>query len=170
MTSTISADSDDVYSDPGTLEVLHFRVQETLACLDLSHVSRVFSLMSLKYIPGSPPFVAGLMNLHGKSVSVIDLGMFLGLPQPQPYAIDTPVVLCSDGQREVGLLIDEIYGVEAVLKDDLQMQRALHGSDESRLDAVINTHRGLSLLLDVENLLQAQIYGNEFSSTEGHES
>jgi len=134
------------------LSVLQFTVLGALCCVDLTRVNKVFPLVALKAVPSAPPYVAGVMNLHGRAVPVIDLAMRLSLPNTQPYTLDTPIVLVAAGAREYGLIVQEILEVETLKVTQVSAEKLFAAEVPSFVNA-INTARGLSLLIDVERLL-----------------
>jgi chemotaxis signal transduction protein len=60
-------------------------------------------------IPGAPPRVAGMMNLGGAILAVLDLGVLLGLPPTPPAGGAVVVVPGPDGR--FGLLVERVLGV-----------------------------------------------------------
>jgi len=137
--------------------VLHFVTADSQFCLPLEHVIKVVPIVLFQYIPEAPAYLRGLITLGGKSVPVIDLAVRMGENNPHHYTIDTPVVLCTDGRKQVGLIVDEVIGVETADEKDLQMRPLFKKEHEPALKAVINTTRGLSLLLDVGNVLDIDL-------------
>lgn len=90
-----------------------FRVAAERYALPLGAVREV--------VPPQPPFarvprssdaVAGVMNLRGRVVAVVDLAALVGLP-PQSLAAGTGQVLILDhGKRALAFLIGGVLGVE----------------------------------------------------------
>jgi purine-binding chemotaxis protein CheW len=63
-------------------------------------------------VPRAPPAVTGVMNLRGRVVTVVELGQLLGLPDgPTPPG---RVMLLDRGRRDLGLLVTDVEGIEAV--------------------------------------------------------
>jgi purine-binding chemotaxis protein CheW len=63
-------------------------------------------------VPGTPAHIAGVLNVRGEIVSVLDLAAVLGLSGPRS---ETAHVLLADGpEGQVGLLVDEVLGVHEV--------------------------------------------------------
>ena len=134
------------------LRVLHFMVKNIQYCLNIEHVECGMFLMALQTVPGGPADLAGLMNLHGKSVPVLDVTIRAGLTPDQPYDTDTSMLLCAYRDSLVGLIVTKIIGVE----DAGGFSRKFGAVAESTtlpVTGVINTERGLSLLLDIKPLL-----------------
>jgi purine-binding chemotaxis protein CheW len=77
--------------------------------LTLRPVTRVFL---------TPPWLAGIMNLRGDVVPVIDLGRFLGLAATTP-SDDGRIVLVQRGAARAGLLVDSLAELRVVDADAL---------------------------------------------------
>jgi purine-binding chemotaxis protein CheW len=63
-------------------------------------------------VPRAPAAVSGVMNLRGRVVTVVELRQLLGLPEgPSPNG---RVLLLERGRRDLGLLVTDVEGIEAV--------------------------------------------------------
>ncbi len=100
-----------------TLEVIEFRVgAQRLAC-EAAWIKEVFRLPRLVGVPGAPPFIAGVVNLRGRIVSVVDLRRFLGLENQaeEPGA----VLLLAGAGMEFGLLAGRVEEARPILRREL---------------------------------------------------
>lgn len=88
-----------------------FRVGTGRYALPLSAVREVVVTPELvTRIPRTGPAVTGVINLRGRVVTVVDLRLLLGLPEPTAPA---PKVLVLDrGRRDLGLGVSEVEGIE----------------------------------------------------------
>lgn len=103
--------------------LLHGLVNKTRVCLDIKWIKKILPLVQLEMMPNSPDYVVGLLNLANQSIPVIDLGALLHLNRTSLYTLNTPILLCSDGINDVGLLIDSVLTLEAseaIFPDDAQ--------------------------------------------------
>jgi purine-binding chemotaxis protein CheW len=89
-------------------EQLHvvFRVGDTEYAISAGEVSMMETWEGATRVPGAPPFVAGLVQVRGDVVPVIDLRARFGLPPAEP-SLDTRVLVVGDGARRVGLKVDQ---------------------------------------------------------------
>lgn len=150
------ASKDEQAAQSKTWDLLQFTVQKVHCCVHLNDVERVLLLMTLQPIPAGPDYLAGLLNLHGISVPVIDTGIRIGLDMPEKYDENTPVLLCANDERRLGLIVTEVAGVESVSKDDLQMRSDFDGI-KAPLIAVIETEQRLSLMLDLPAIMEIDL-------------
>ena len=105
------------------MKVLVFTIGTDRYGLPLRAVSRVLPVMAMKQIPGAPDFVAGLMDLHGMPVPVLDVSRLAGVAVEQIW-LDSRIVLIDfvvddTGQRQLGLLVEHVVGIDDVAEATL---------------------------------------------------
>jgi purine-binding chemotaxis protein CheW len=72
-------------------------------------------------IPRSPPEALGVMNVRGRIVTVVDFARLLALPRTVEAGMPRVIVL-EARKRDLGLLVDEVVGIEV-----LERERAVAG-------------------------------------------
>jgi purine-binding chemotaxis protein CheW len=82
-----------------------FKVAGSEYVLPAADVLQMESFTGATRVPGTPPYVAGLVQVRGRVVPVVDLRARFGLPAAEPV-LDTRVVVVQQGERVVGLLVD----------------------------------------------------------------
>lgn len=132
---------------------LCIRVAGMIFCMDLEYVERVLTLVLLQPVPQGPDYLAGVMNLQGRNIPVIDLGTRLGLTDLPAHTADTPLIVCKHEGREIGLIVSEVFGVEPVRHEAVQMTDEF-GQSHTHFWASLNTSHGLALLLDTKLTLE----------------
>lgn len=87
--------------------------EEVFAC----HVNKLLHILEIPYItdiPGSPPYMRGIINLRGKVLPVIDTKIKLGMP-PTEFTKDTCIVVMDinldNDSLLVGVLVDSVQEV-----------------------------------------------------------
>ena len=108
-------------------DVLEFRLGEERYALDAAIVRDVRPLKHLTALPCTPAFVAGLVNVRGRVVLVIDLKRFLDM-RTQGLTDHHHVVLVGRDALEIGLLADTVEGVRTIDLDALQPPPATAGA------------------------------------------
>lgn len=88
-----------------------FRVSDRNLALPVSHVREILRLAEITGVPNAPAPVAGVMNLRGHVLPVVDTHTLLGLPSA--LATDqSRVLICMLDNRSVGLIVDQVAGLE----------------------------------------------------------
>ncbi len=91
-------------------QVVTFRVGRQSYALPLEAVLQVVRLPALTLVPGAPPTLAGLLNLRGSFVPVIDGRALLG--EPPAVGLESQIVVIGAGAAPaVSLLVDEVDAV-----------------------------------------------------------
>lgn len=97
------------------MQFLVFHLGADRYALATGAVLQVLPLLELKRLPRAPEYVAGLMNLQGAPVPVIDLCM-LAVGAPCRPHFDTRIIVtdyaAADGARHrLGLMAERVTGV-----------------------------------------------------------
>jgi purine-binding chemotaxis protein CheW len=82
-----------------------FSVGEAVYALPASTVIQMESFTGATPVPGSPPYVAGLVQVRGAVIPVIDLRSRFGLP-PIARELEARMVVVEREGRKVALLAD----------------------------------------------------------------
>jgi chemotaxis signal transduction protein len=96
---------------------------------------------------------------------VIDLAFRLGLSRDAPYRLDTPILLCKDEQKTIGLIVDKVIGLETVTKENLQLQNDFN-QNHSIFKASILSKNEMFFLLDITTLFAISVMSIKISYAE----
>ena len=83
-----------------------FSVGEADFAIGAKHVAVMESYDGATPVPGGPPYVAGLVNIRGNTIPVIDLRRRFGMAAATERSLDQRVVVVELRGRQVGLLVD----------------------------------------------------------------
>lgn len=145
------------------MKVLVFHIGADRYGLPLRQVRRVLPLLELKGMPLAPDSVAGLLNLHGDPVPVIDLSRISG-GAPSRQHFDTRIVVADYTAPEgtvhaLGLMAERVQGVQDVSAQDL----APSGVQAAPfLGQVAGDAKGMVQLVEVNDLLPAELRARLF--------
>jgi purine-binding chemotaxis protein CheW len=101
------------------IELLCFTLGEEVYAVETEHVGVVLPLPHFTPLPGTPPFVLGIVSVRGHVVSVLDLRVFFELPI-EGLSDKNYLVVLRNQDMEFGLLADRIQGIVQMPRDDLQ--------------------------------------------------
>jgi purine-binding chemotaxis protein CheW len=142
------APGEDQHED--NLEVLMFALGPELYAVPATQVHEVRPLGWLTRLPGMPAFLAGLINVRGRIVPVVDLRPLLGIASDDGPCMS--VVLAAHRGGAVGLLVTDRPTVRLLRVADLAEPPPgpLAGIDHSCVRGITPD---LTILLDAERLL-----------------
>lgn len=121
--------------------------------LDITRIKEIVRVPRLTRVPKAPAHVAGMTNLRGHIIPVLDTRLRLGMPPREPDAASRVVVV--QGQTgDVGLLVDGVAEILRLPAANFTMADELRTSAASRSVAGIGRLGDtLLLLLDLDEVL-----------------
>jgi purine-binding chemotaxis protein CheW len=130
-----------------------FFVRHTLCALDAAGVQEVIRLGPVTPVPYAPEEVVGIVNLRGRIVTIVDLGLRLGFSRAVA-GTDSRVFIIEDRNEFIGLLVDRVDEVVEVEKDDWQAPPANVNAAQARFfRGVCRTRGRVITLLDSSQIL-----------------
>jgi purine-binding chemotaxis protein CheW len=93
------------------MQYLTFTIAGQTCAVEIENVRSVLEHEELTAIPGSPEYVAGLLNLRGEAVPVVDVRRKLKLASPEGASASGIIVLALPSGRLVGALVDSVCEV-----------------------------------------------------------
>lgn len=95
------------------LLVVEFVLIPEKYCIDSCFVTEVLPVKEITFIPGTPDFVVGVMNMRGKIISVVNIRNFFNLRDKGISELNRIIVL-NHNQMEFGILADLITGTREI--------------------------------------------------------
>jgi purine-binding chemotaxis protein CheW len=96
-----------------SLDIIEFRLASETYGIASAFIREVYLLKDFTPLPGTPPFVLGIINVRGQIFSVIDLKKFFNLPESGLGELNQVIIL-RDNRMEFGILADDILGTYAI--------------------------------------------------------
>ena len=119
-TSTPAA-ADDADDTAREIQVLEFELGGETYCVEIGYVSEIVDRGSVTSVPNAPEFVEGVMDLRGRTTSIVDPKTLLNVgTQGEARRI---VIFDADSFEDdaaVGWLVDAVHQVDRVSIDDVE--------------------------------------------------
>ena len=134
-----------------------FRVGSAEYAVNAEHVLHLESFTEATHVPGAPAFVAGLVQVRGKLVPVVDLRTRFGLGAVE-RTLDNRVIVVKVGTRVAGLLVDSAR--EVVRLDEASFEPPpdlLDNQASGFVKAVATQAKRLLLVVDVPRLIGEEV-------------
>ena len=96
-----------------------FKVDDANYAMSADVVLQMETYTGATTVPGAPPFVAGIIQLRGRVIPVVDLRARFGLP-PRATTLETRVVVGELNDRTVALVADSAREVIRLLPSQLK--------------------------------------------------
>ena len=131
----------------GDLHVV-FKVADAEYALPASAVLHMESFTGATKVPGTAPYVAGLVQIRGRVVPVLDMRARFGLPAGI-QTLDSRVVVAQQQERTVGLLVDSAREVVRIEPDKFKAPpEVVSQNTQGFVKAVAQAGQRLVMLLD----------------------
>ncbi len=152
-------------SDAGVVRLLVFRVGRLVCAAEAERVREILPRLDTTRIPGAPSVVAGLVNVRGTLLTVVEGWRALRQPEPPAGAGGTTVLLevagasggaggvGGGGKKVLGFTVDEVVDLLSVGGEALEQRQALPGIDPTLVRAVGRRAGQLFVVLDTDALL-----------------
>ncbi len=155
-------------SEATLVRLLVFRVGNLVCAAEVDAVREILPRLPTTRIPGAPPVVAGLANVRGTLVTVVEGWRALAQPAPAQGAGGTTILLevgpaaaaatpaqgGAGARKLIGFTVDEVMDMLTVGEGTLEQGRALAGVDPTLVRAVGRRSGGdVFVVLDVAALL-----------------
>lgn len=128
--------------------------------LEILRVQEIVGLLPVTRIPRLPELIAGVVNLRGRVIPVVDLRLAFGLPRAEMTDRTCIIVVRierADGTPAViGTIVDEVSDVANLVHDDIEDTPEFGAAvDTSFIKGVARVDERVVLLLDIDRALSS---------------
>ena len=102
-----------------TLTVLQIMLGEETYGLPVNDLRAVYEDVIVVPVPGTPPFVAGIANVRGRILPVLDLPVLLGVPDQAATLGTRALVVANRDAMTVALAIEAVGEIVAVAGQEI---------------------------------------------------
>ncbi|HEY1955063.1 MAG TPA: chemotaxis protein CheW [Polyangiaceae bacterium] len=125
-----------------------FKVSDTEYALSAETVLQMESYAGATAVPGAAPYIAGIVQIRGKIVPIVDLRVRFG-GTPTPIVLDNRVIVGQQGDRIVGLLVDSAREVVRIAPSQIEPPPQIVGQQaQGFVKAVAKLGERLVMLID----------------------
>jgi purine-binding chemotaxis protein CheW len=137
-----------------TVLLATFFVRDALCALDAAGIQEVIRLGPVTSVSYAPEEVLGIVNLRGKIVTIVDLGLRLGFPKAVAGP-DSRIFIIEDSSEFIGLLVDRVDEVVELEAGQWQPPPANVNWGQARFFQGVCRNRGRVItLLDAGQILK----------------
>jgi len=121
--------------------------------IDATLIQEVVMVTEMTPVRHAADYVAGIRNLRGRIITVVDLGVRLGLG-PVEVGPESRILIADWKGEPVGLLVDQVADAVALEPGELEPAPPnLHGVQMQKLRGVFHSGERLAALLDLAAVL-----------------
>ncbi|MCK5706331.1 MAG: chemotaxis protein CheW [Candidatus Aureabacteria bacterium] len=146
----INKDEDD------TFQFINFLVDKEWYGIAIIKVKEIIKVPQITYLPSSPSFIAGICNLRGNILTVINTKRIFGLSDT-PITTDSRVVVVDSGKITLGFLVDAVSEVVELPKSAIDDPLVtLEGEKGEYIIGEAKLEDKLVAVLDIDKLIYSQ--------------
>lgn len=142
-------------------QVLTFSLGREVYGVDILRVKEIRGWSPVTRIPQSPPAVLGVLNLRGAVVPIVDMRVRFALPAADFTPVTVIIVLSlktASGQRECGIVVDNVKDVVDIAPDAVRAAPAMQASEATEfIDGVTTVDEQMLILLNADELIGREL-------------
>lgn len=146
----MSQTSESKMAKPG--QYLTFTLNSQLYGVPIGTVREINRLSDITPVPRTPAFVAGVMNLRGKVIPVLNLRLKLGFEQV-PHTKETCIIVIETPVGQVGMTVDSVSGVIELVSSQIEPTPNL--GNEAETDFVLGMGKLESKVIILIDIVRA---------------
>ncbi len=140
--------------EQGRTELITFYIGNALCGIDITNIQEINKQTTeLTWVPKAPDYVAGVLNLRGMIVTVVDIGKKLGLA-PLELNPKSRNIIVHYHDEQVGILVDQVSEVLSADVENIEPAPANLGNLQGEFfTGVLKTDKYLIGILDITRAL-----------------
>jgi purine-binding chemotaxis protein CheW len=136
---------------------LTFSLCEEEYGIGILKIKEIIGMMDITFVPKTPDFVRGVINLRGKVIPVIDLRLKFGMENGNYTERTCIIVVETEGQIGtllMGIIVDAVSEVMNIKSEDIE-QTPNFGTrvNTEYILGMAKTENGVRILLDIDKVL-----------------
>ena len=136
------------------VEIVTFLLAYETYGIETSYGREVHPLKDLAPLPCTPAFVAGVVNIQGRIVPIINVRRRFHLPERE-IALTDQIVIAHTSRRPVGLVVDAVIDVIDFLEQGIASAESIL-PDMEYVEGVVKLQDGLVLIHDLDKFLSLE--------------
>ena len=129
-------------------------VAELCVGIDIRMVQEIHRATRITRVPLAPPYIAGVLNLRGRIVTIVDPKIRLGIPGENMGDACFHLIVFHRNEP-IGLLVDRLGDVVSVPADKIEKIPVHVGPASSRLlKGIVQTEKELISIVDLNELFR----------------
>ena len=147
-------------------QYLTFHLKQQCYGVPIGHVREINRFTEITPVPQTPSFVAGVMNLRGKVIPVVDLRVKFGL-EIAKQTKNTCIIVIDSDSGHVGMIVDFVSGVIDLTSEQIEptpevgdAKKLRHVTGMAKVNATVLILIDIALALSAEELTETYTIQN----------
>lgn len=121
----------------------------------IDRIKEIIAIMKVTYVPKTPPYIRGVINLRGSIIPVVDTRLRFGM-EPKEADMHTTIVIVEVEKVNIGFIVDRVEEVASIDSAHLS-EPPKFGShiDTDFICSMAQIEENVVMILDVLKLFEA---------------
>ena len=138
-------------------ELITFGIASQLFGIDIMTIREIRAWSPVTRLPRVPDHVAGVVNLRGTVLPVIDLSIRLGWPPTETTPRNPIVVVEHEGQSR-GLIVHDVNDIVSIEQESMQQPDAGASDTVTHfLEGIAPLDDQMVMVLDLKKLMESEV-------------
>lgn len=134
---------------------LTFFLGEEQYGIAIDRVKEIIAIMKVTYVPKTPEYMRGVINLRGSIIPVVDTRTRFGM-EPQEETMHTAIIIVEVDKVNVGFIVDRVEEVASIDSAHLGVAPKFGSSvDTDFICSMAQIEENVVMILDVLKLFEA---------------
>lgn len=129
-----------------------FRLGKEEYGVPISEVKEIVYYSGATKLPGAAPALAGIINLRGKIIPVIDLAIYLSLDKAS--RVERRAIIIENGSHALAIVVDDVTQVTVIPAENVENAPAISQFEKRFIRGIGKVGDNLLILLDMSKLFQ----------------
>ena len=138
-----------------------FKINGQKYCVNILTIKEICSNKETTFLPNTPSFIEGIINLRGEVLSIINLSKKLGIVSSTPFQEQKILVVIID-ELLLGFLVDEVIGIIHTPSEDVNDKPKMLENEVNFINSIIKSEDEMIISIDLKHILNKE----ELSSVE----
>lgn len=121
--------------------------------IDIDNVENIERHIEITRVPYTRNFIAGVINLRGNIIPVINVRKRFGLEERE-FDNDTRIMIVKQDELVIGLLVDSSSEVLQIEESSIEQAPKVMGRDDDYVSSIGKYDGRIIMLLDIKKLLE----------------
>lgn len=143
----------DFEEDTTKDKYLTFEIDNEEYGIDISHVIEIITVSAITWVPETPDFLKGVINLRGSIIPVIDARLRFKKPEKE-YDSLTCIIVIEYENYKVGVIVDTVNEVMHIPEESISIPPSAKLKYQNKfIKSIGKIGKEVQLLLDVDKFL-----------------
>jgi len=134
---------------------LTFFLGEEQYGIAIDRIKEIIALMKVTYVPKTPEYMKGVINLRGSIIPVVDTRLRFGM-EPQEETMHTAIIIVEVEKVNIGFIVDRVEEVASIDSSNLSEPPKFGSSlDTDFICSMAQMGENVVMILDVLKLFEA---------------